>query len=90
MSHAAAGNTCFVFFLWYASSLRIAGRGVRTLYAHLSRIDVTVGEWISGGTVIGQVGATGDATGPHLHFEVHINGAAINPLRALVPLPTGA
>ena len=66
------------------------GRGVRTLYAHLSRIDVKVGEWISGGTVIGQVGATGDATGPHLHFEVHVNGAAINPLRALVPLPTGA
>jgi murein DD-endopeptidase MepM/ murein hydrolase activator NlpD len=66
------------------------GRGVRTLYAHLSRINVKVGEWISGGTVIGQVGATGDATGPHLHFEVHVNGAAVDPLRSLVPLPVGA
>jgi murein DD-endopeptidase MepM/ murein hydrolase activator NlpD len=62
------------------------GRGVRTMYAHLSTIDVKVGEWISGGTVLGRVGATGDATGPHLHFEVRVNGAAIDPLRALVTL----
>jgi murein DD-endopeptidase MepM/ murein hydrolase activator NlpD len=62
------------------------GRGVRTMYAHLSTIDVKVGEWISGGTVVGRVGATGDATGAHLHFEVRVNGAAIDPLRALVPL----
>src|SRR5439155_26964344 len=66
-------------------TIRHAG-GVRTLYAHLSTVDVRVGDWIAGGTLIGLVGATGDATGPHLHFEVHVRGAAIDPLRALVPL----
>ena len=63
------------------------GHGVRTMYAHLSAIDVKVGQWISGGTVLGRVGSTGDATGPHLHFEVRVRGAAIDPLRALVRLP---
>ncbi len=62
------------------------GRGVRTMYAHLSKVEVKVGEWVAGGTVLGRVGATGDATGPHLHFEVRVGGAAIDPLRALVPL----
>ncbi len=61
--------------------------GVRTLYAHLSTIDVHVGEWVAGGTVIGRIGSTGDATGPHLHFEVRAHGAAIDPLRALVRIP---
>jgi murein DD-endopeptidase MepM/ murein hydrolase activator NlpD len=62
------------------------GRGVRTMYAHLSKVEVKVGEWVAGGTVLGRVGATGDATGPHLHFEVRVRGGAIDPLRALVPL----
>ena len=65
------------------------GHGVRTMYAHLSSVDVRVGQWVAGGTVLGRVGATGDATGPHLHFEVRIGNAAIDPLRALVPLPAG-
>ncbi len=63
--------------------------GVRTMYAHLSSIDVHVGEWVAGGTLLGLVGATGDATGPHLHFEVRVGGGAIDPLRALVPISTG-
>ena len=62
------------------------GQGVRTMYAHLSRVDVRVGDVVSGGTVIGLVGATGDATGPHLHFEVRVRGAAVDPLAALVSL----
>jgi murein DD-endopeptidase MepM/ murein hydrolase activator NlpD len=61
--------------------------GVRTMYAHLSAIGVRVGQWVSAGTLVGLVGATGDATGPHLHFEVHVRGAAVDPLRALVPFP---
>jgi murein DD-endopeptidase MepM/ murein hydrolase activator NlpD len=65
------------------------GHGVRTMYAHLSTVKVKVGQWVAGGTVLGRVGATGDATGPHLHFEVRVGGAAIDPLRALVPLPAG-
>jgi hypothetical protein len=59
------------------------GEGERTLYAHLSRIDVQVGVSIGQGVRVGAVGATGDATGPHLHFEVRVRGAAVNPLRAL-------
>lgn len=65
------------------------GHGVRTLYAHLETVDVKVGEWVAGGTVLGRVGATGNATGPHLHFEVRVGDAAIDPLLALVPLPAG-
>ena len=59
------------------------GSGERTVYAHLSRIDVRVGVWVAQGVRVGAVGATGNATGPHLHFEVRIRGAAVDPLRAL-------
>jgi hypothetical protein len=57
--------------------------GVRTLYAHLSSVEVHVGEEVQAGFEIGRVGATGDATGPHLHFEVRVRGAAVDPLTAL-------
>jgi murein DD-endopeptidase MepM/ murein hydrolase activator NlpD len=56
------------------------GNGVSNLYAHQDRIIVHVGETVSQGQVIGYVGATGWATGPHLHFEIRVNGKAINPL----------
>jgi peptidoglycan hydrolase-like protein with peptidoglycan-binding domain len=59
------------------------GHGERSMYAHLSRIDVRVGVWIGAGVRVGLIGATGDATGPHLHFEVRVRGAAVDPLRAL-------
>jgi murein DD-endopeptidase MepM/ murein hydrolase activator NlpD len=59
------------------------GSGVRTMYAHLSAIDVRLGARIAAGTRVGLVGATGQATGPHLHFEVRLRGAAIDPLTAL-------
>jgi murein DD-endopeptidase MepM/ murein hydrolase activator NlpD len=59
------------------------GHGERSMYAHLSRIDVRVGVWIGEGVRVGLIGATGDATGPHLHFEVRVRGAAVDPLRAL-------
>ena len=60
--------------------------GVRTLYAHLASIDVRVGDEVSGGAILGRVGSSGNASGPHLHFEVRVHGAAIDPLGALVPL----
>jgi peptidoglycan hydrolase-like protein with peptidoglycan-binding domain len=59
------------------------GGGVRSLYAHLSRISVRVGRWVEQGQTLGLVGATGDATGPHLHFEVRFHGAAVDPLPVL-------
>lgn len=59
------------------------GGGYSTLYAHLSAIDVNVGDVVARGTPIAKVGATGWATGPHLHFEVRINGQAQNPLSYL-------
>jgi peptidoglycan hydrolase-like protein with peptidoglycan-binding domain len=59
------------------------GQEERTMYAHLSRIDVRVGVWIGQGVRVGRIGATGDATGPHLHFEVRVNRASVDPLRAL-------
>jgi hypothetical protein len=59
------------------------GVGVRTMYAHLSRVDVRVGERVGVGALVGRVGATGDADGPHLHFEVRLRGAAVDPLPAL-------
>ena len=56
------------------------GGGWETRYAHLSRIDVLLGERIAQGAVVGLVGSTGASTGPHLHFEVRHNGVALDPL----------
>jgi murein DD-endopeptidase MepM/ murein hydrolase activator NlpD len=58
-------------------------RGVESMYAHLSRITVYVGQHVARGKQVGLVGATGDSTGPHLHFEVRVRGASVNPLLAL-------
>jgi len=55
------------------------GRGLRTVYAHLSIIIAHEGDTIRQGQAIGGVGDTGRATGPHLHFEVRKNGTALNP-----------
>jgi murein DD-endopeptidase MepM/ murein hydrolase activator NlpD len=57
------------------------GGGLVTRYAHLSRIAVKPGEWVERGQIVGRVGSTGRSTGPHLHYETHIDGQAVNPLR---------
>lgn len=56
------------------------GGGVTTLYAHQSKLNAVVGQRVARGQVIGYVGSTGKSSGPHLHFEIRINGTAVNPL----------
>jgi murein DD-endopeptidase MepM/ murein hydrolase activator NlpD len=58
--------------------------GVRTLYAHLASVAVRRGAAVTGGNRVGSVGATGAATGPHLHFEILVRGANVDPLRAFL------
>lgn len=55
------------------------GYGFETLYAHMSKVAVRVGEQVKRGQVIGYVGNTGTSTGPHLHYEVHKNGTPVDP-----------
>jgi len=59
------------------------GGGLSTAYAHQSRIVVSVGQTVSQGQVIGYVGCTGHCFGPHLHFEVRVNGTPVDPLSYL-------
>jgi murein DD-endopeptidase MepM/ murein hydrolase activator NlpD len=59
------------------------GNGVQSRYGHLSHIDVKPGDHVEAGEAVGEVGATGHATGPHLHFELRRNGRAIDPVQAL-------
>jgi murein DD-endopeptidase MepM/ murein hydrolase activator NlpD len=54
--------------------------GVDTLYGHLSDIDVSVGQRVSRGDQIGDMGNSGRSTGTHLHYEVHLNGTPVNPM----------
>jgi peptidoglycan hydrolase-like protein with peptidoglycan-binding domain len=83
---AAAGRVAFAGFAaggWGKLVVVAHSNGVRTLYAHLSAINVRRGQPVNTGNRLGLVGATGDATGPHLHFEVQIRGAAVDPNTAL-------
>lgn len=60
------------------------GGGVTTHYAHLSSFDVEVGSHVERGTIVGRAGSTGRATSPHLHYELRLDGIALNPFQTLV------
>jgi murein DD-endopeptidase MepM/ murein hydrolase activator NlpD len=66
------------------------GGGITTYYAHLSSFEVTSGDLVQRGTVVGNAGSTGRATSPHLHYEVRINGNAINPFQQVALDPSSA
>jgi murein DD-endopeptidase MepM/ murein hydrolase activator NlpD len=68
----------------YGNSILVDhGGGLITRYAHLKKIEVAEGDTVTGAQKIGQVGATGRATGPHLHFEVRLEGRPVNPSLAM-------
>jgi murein DD-endopeptidase MepM/ murein hydrolase activator NlpD len=83
---AAAGRVVWAGAMagGWGKVVRIAhGAGVDTMYAHLSKVSVTVGAHVQAGQVVGAVGSTGRAHGSHLHFEVRVRDAAVDPRPAL-------
>ena len=79
----ACGDGTVKFAGWYYGYgylVRIDhGNGVETYYGHCSKLYVSTGDKVSAGDKIAAVGATGEATGPHLHLEVRVNGVTVNP-----------
>jgi murein DD-endopeptidase MepM/ murein hydrolase activator NlpD len=59
------------------------GNGLTSRYAHLSAIDVRVGQSVKCGQIIGRLGTSGRSTGPHLHYETRIRGEAVDPQKFL-------
>ena len=80
--YAADGGTVVLaeWYGGYGNCIMIDhGNGYKTLYGHLSYIGVYEGQAVNQGDAIGQVGSTGNSTGPHLHFEVYAGGSRIDP-----------
>ena len=84
----AAARGKVIFAEWkgaYGLMIRINdGHGYYTVYGHLSHILVKKGQWVEKGDIIGRVGSSGRSTGPHLHFEVWLDGKTVNPLNLMV------
>lgn len=77
---AAGTVTCASYNGSYGNLVKIDhGNGVETWYGHTSKMYVKVGQTVQAGDVIAAVGSTGNSTGPHLHFEIRVNGKHLNP-----------
>ncbi|MGI9604244.1 MAG: M23 family metallopeptidase, partial [Acidimicrobiales bacterium] len=84
--YAAAGGTVIQagFNGGYGNAVVIDhGGGLSTVYAHHSSLTVSAGQSVGAGTQVGLMGSTGNSTGPHVHFEVRINGTPYDPLAYL-------
>ncbi len=81
----AGGTVALARELYFTGNTVILdhGGGLYSLFAHLSSIAATAGETVAQGATLGQVGATGRVTGPHLHWSVRLNGARVDPLSLL-------
>lgn len=81
ISAAEAGTVITASYHWSYGNYVVVdhGNGLSTLYAHCSSLAVGAGQSVSKGQTIAYVGSTGNSTGPHLHFEVRINGSRVNP-----------
>ena len=66
------------------------GQGLETMYLHMSKLNVELGTHVNKGDVIGYVGATGRANGPHLHWVVYVNGVPVNPQQWVALKPCGS
>ena len=79
---AASGTVIYCGWMSGYGNLVVVdhGGGVSTAYAHQSTTAVTCGQNVSQGSTVGYIGSTGNSTGPHLHFEVRVRGAAVDPM----------
>ena len=81
---AAAGGTV-IFSGWKGTLGKLVvishGNGIQTYYGHCSSLLVSAGDTVAAGQLVAKVGNTGRSTGPHLHFEIRVNGSAINPIK---------
>lgn len=84
VSAVAAGRVTVEAVGWAGQLVRVDhGGGVETWYAHMSRVDVVSGDTVTAGAAVGAVGSEGNSTGPHLHFEVRVDGAPVDPISFL-------
>jgi murein DD-endopeptidase MepM/ murein hydrolase activator NlpD len=82
ISAASSGTVIYAGWMGGYGNLVVIdhGGGLATAYGHQSSIAVSSGSQVSQGQTIGYVGSTGHSTGPHLHFEVRVNGSAVDPM----------
>ncbi|HEY3835761.1 MAG TPA: M23 family metallopeptidase [Bryobacteraceae bacterium] len=91
--HAVAAGTVRIVHMFQLRGGTVAidhGQGLETIYMHMSRFAATEGQQVEAGDVIGYVGSTGRATGPHLHWSLYANGHPVSPRQWVKLTPCGA